>query len=200
MFKSLAKLKNAKIKSESIKESKHTGTLDIGGRIKITKGCISGEVSYWARVCESIYPDFIVADDWEDEGLNYVTISGVEIDSIEKFKQGLIAHGMDSVAKTVDISNEEITAEIYKDMVSHPSIKVLFGDKKLLNALSKEEKQDASIKLFISRYEEEKPPMYLLQNNGVVNSSYVGKPTIEQLLQFKKDRVMIVNEEIKTEE
>lgn len=192
IFKSLAKMKNAKVKSESVQERRYTGTLDIGGRIKITKGCLSAEVEYWARICESTYTGYIVADDWEEQGLEKVTISGLEIDSMDKFKKGLAEHGMDSVANSLDITREEINDEVFKDMMRHPSISVLFGTNKLWNALSKEKKQDVAIDQYIQKYETN--PIHFLRNNNVISHNYQGVLSVEQLLQFKKDRVMIVNE------
>ena len=194
MFKSLAKLKNAKIKSESVSKNTDKGTLDMGGRIKISKGCLSAEVGYWARVCDMQYPNCISIEDWNSEdGLKYVTISGVEIDCLDKFTESLTDCGMKSVADVVGIQKEEYEKEVYKDITNHPSVKALFGDCKVWALLPLREQQDIIIADFIEKYITIPNP-YMLGNYGVITKDYEGKPTIEQLLQFKKDRIMIINE------
>ena len=196
IFKSLAKMKNAKVKSEDISKHIYLGMLRIGGRVKITKGCITGELGYWVDVEEMGYDGCISASDWNyEDGLENVTISGLEVDCLDQFIKGLTDHGMKSTADSIGISEKEYEAEMFKDIARHPAVKILFKDKKLWQALSKEEQQGVAITNFIEKYDA-LGTTHQLRNVGIISSDYKGKPTIEQLLQFKKDRIVIVNEPI----
>jgi hypothetical protein len=140
------------------------------------------------------YPDYLSVEDWDAaEGLEDVKISGLEIDCLQKFTKSLAENGMKSVAEYIDISQNEYYIEILKDIEKHPSIKVLFGESKMWGLLSKEEKQDVVISNYIEKYDTT-GSTHMLKQTKVLPNNYTGKPSIEQLLQFKKDRVMIVNE------
>ena len=67
------------------------------------------------------------------------------IDNFSKFKQGLLDHGMQSVADSLTISDDEILSEIKKIIPNHKFYKLLFGDALLFDNLTLEEEKLAYV-------------------------------------------------------
>jgi hypothetical protein len=136
LFKFLSDIKNAEVTTNVVKENVYP---ELNGTITITKGIYSAEYSWWCRI-SSMYKmeDYITTDDLEFEG-NKETIEGLPIDNFSQFKQGLIDHGMKSVAESLTIDEEEVRKAIMLSIPNHKSYKLLYGFKKLFNILSDEE-------------------------------------------------------------
>ena len=144
IFKALAELTNAKVTTNVVKENIYP---ELNGTMVVTKGVLSIEVNWYCRV----YPmhkmeQFIVTDDldWDTEK-ERIVINGLQVDDVYKFRQGLIDHGMQSVADSMNLSREEIRNAIINQLPNHKSYVQLFGDKKLYELVSDEDKKKAFI-------------------------------------------------------
>ena len=73
------------------------------------------------------------------------TIEGLPIDNFNKFKQGLIDHGMQSVADSLHIDDAEVKEIIVATIPNHKYYKSLFGDKRLFESLTDEETRKAYV-------------------------------------------------------
>ena len=182
-FEGLANQNNASITS-TLKDD--TSFLRAGGVLIITKGIISIELTYWTDVCNYRIEGYVVAEDWDWDILN-TFVSGVKVDSLEKFNEGLTNMGLSSISTSLKITNDEIRDEIFKALDSSPSIKSLFNSKRLYNSLSLEEKRKVMLAHVIDNYGKKDTPSadaWELNRLGLSESSNT-LPSLEQLIELK---------------
>ena len=103
IFKFLGDIKNAEVTTNVVKENVYP---ELNGTIILKKGILNIEITWYGRV----YPmyqmeDYISVDDLDFE-YQKQNIEGLEIDNFQKFRQGLIDHGMQSVADSLTITDE----------------------------------------------------------------------------------------------
>jgi hypothetical protein len=138
IFKSLSQIKDAKVTSSVVSENVYP---EINGELVIKKGILSISINYWGRLgTMSNLKNHISAEDFEFE-TNNTTIEGMVIDNFSKFRQGLLDHGMQSVADSLTISDDEILSEIYKVIPNHKFYKALYGDATFFSGLTFEEQK-----------------------------------------------------------
>jgi hypothetical protein len=142
IFRFLSDIKNAEVTTNVVKEDVYP---EINGTITLNKGIYSVEYTWWCRV----YPmykmeDYITTDDLEFEG-DKETIEGLPIDNFSQFRQGLIDHGMKSVAESLNLDDSEVRDIIMATIPNHKFYNGLFGDKPLFATLSDEEKRKAYV-------------------------------------------------------
>lgn len=143
IFKLLGDIKNAEVTTSVVQENVYP---ELNGTISITKGILKVEYTWYGRVTPMYkMEEFITIDDLEFDGLKE-SIEGLEIDNFHQFRQGLIDHGMKSVAESLTIEDSIIKEEIYKVIPNHKYYKALYGKKKFFNLLSIEEKRLAYVK------------------------------------------------------
>ena len=142
IFRFLSDIKNAEVTTNVVKENVYP---ELNGTITITKGIYSVEYIWWGRVSTTYrMEDYTSIDELEFES-NKETIGGLPIDNFNKFKQGLIDHGMQSVAESLKIEDAEVRKLIISTIPNHKYYGALFGDKRLFVTLSDEEKRKAYI-------------------------------------------------------
>lgn len=142
IFKSLSQIKDAKVTTSVVSENVYP---EINGELVIKKGILSISINYWGRVAKmSILKDYVTAEDFDFE-TNNTTIEGMVIDNFSKFRQGLLDHGMQSVADSLTISDNEILSEIKKIIPNHKFYKLLFGDAPLFDNLTLEDQKLAYV-------------------------------------------------------
>ena len=178
-FEGLANQNNASITS-TLKED--TSSLKAAGLLIITKGIISIELSYWTDVWKHRIEDYVMAEDW-DWDIRQTFVSGVKVDSITKFNEGLTNMGLSSISTSLKLTGEEIRDEIMKAIDSSPSIKSLFNGKRLYNALSLEEKRKVILDDAIVNYD--KANAWELNSLGLSESPNT-LPSLEQLIEIQK--------------
>lgn len=178
LFEGLANQNNASITSTLKNDS---SDLRAGGRLVITKGIISIELNYWTNVWKHRIDGYIVADDWDWDTLN-TFVSGVKVDSLTKFNEGLTNMGLSSISKSLELTNDEIRDEIMKAVDISPSVRCLFPGKKLFNSLSREQKRKIVLDYSISNYD--KAQAWELNNLGLSESPNT-LPSLEELIELK---------------
>lgn len=142
IFKSLSEIKDTKVTTRVVSENVYP---EINGELVIKKGILAISINYWGRVTKmGILKDYVTTEDLDFE-TNTTTIEGMVIDNFSKFKQGLLDHGMQSVADSLTISDDEILSEIKKIIPNHKFYKLLFGDALLFDNLTLEEQKLAYI-------------------------------------------------------
>jgi hypothetical protein len=142
IFKFLGDIKNAEVTTNVVKENVYP---ELNGTISISKGIYSVEYTWWGRVSPMYkMEDYITVDDLEFEG-SVESIEGLPIDNFHQFRQGLIDHGMKSVAETLTIDDAEVHNLIMATIPNHKCYKALFGDKRMFSTLSDEEKRKAYV-------------------------------------------------------
>lgn len=142
IFKFLSDIKNAEVTTNVVRENVYP---ELNGTITISKGIYSVEFSWWCRMCPMYnMEDYISIDDLEFD-CNKETIEGLPIDNFAQFRQGLIDHGMKSVAESLHIDDSEVREVIKSTIPNHKYYKGLFGDKRLFERLSDDEKRKAYV-------------------------------------------------------
>ncbi len=144
IFKFLGDIKNAEVTTNVERENVYP---ELNGTISITKGILKLEYNWYGRVTPMYQmEEYITIDDMEFEG-EKESIEGLEIDNFHQFRQGLIDHGMKSVAESLTIDDSIIREEIYKVIPNHKYYKALYGDKKFFPLLTDEEKRKAYVRV-----------------------------------------------------
>jgi hypothetical protein len=177
-FEGLANQNNAEVTSVVTKNNSFT--MDVGGTLVVTKGILSLEVNYWARVYESnSYSKCLHTDnlDWDYD--NYY-INGVKIDSISKFNEGLNNMGLSSVSKLMEIEQKEIKTEVLKVLFIDENISKVFDGMVFFDSLSNEEQKQLFIDYAISNYD--KLGIYEMKKYGIIEQSEE-KPSYEEFLE-----------------
>ena len=142
IFKSLSEIEDAKVTTSVVSENVYP---EINGELVIKKGILSISINYWGRLgTMSNLKNYISAEDFDFE-TNNTTIEGMVIDNFSKFRQGLLDHGMQSVADSLTISDNEILSEIKKIIPNHKFYKLLFDDAPLFDNLTLEDQKLAYV-------------------------------------------------------
>jgi hypothetical protein len=180
-FEGLANQNNAEVTSVMTKD---TSSLECSGYLTITKGVISIEVSYWAKTYAGFLGNLIKVDDidWDTQA-SY--ISGVKIDSISKFNEGLKNMGLSTISTSLEISREEITNEVYKSISNSKIFKQVYKDAKLFESLSYDDARNALLNYAISNYESSSA--WYLNKYGLSESGNT-KPSLEELIKIKSGK------------
>lgn len=180
LFEGLANQNNAVVTS-TLKND--TSSLAASGSLVITKGIISVEISYWCNVWKHKIDGYIKCDDW-DWNIENTFISGVKVDSITKFNEGLTNMGLSTISKSLELTLDEIREEMFKAIDGSASLKGVFPGKKLFNALSREEKRKIILDDAIFNYD--KANAWELNNLGLSESPNT-LPSLEQLIELKNN-------------
>jgi hypothetical protein len=184
MFKELASLKDAKIKSTIVSEHP---SVTVNLTLQATKGCMTIEWTGYGQLFEYAFgSDLMGVDDYDDNGIDTVSIGGLPIDNISDFVNTLQNSGMDSVSKTVNISWDARKEEYCKAVGSSETFKKLFPGKIMFETLSLKEKQDVIIDYCIKNNNYK---YYMLPRLEIVELGV--EPMEIELKQFKKDRKVI---------
>ena len=116
IFKALANIKDSEVTTSVVKENVYP---ELNGTISVSKGMFKAEYTWYGRVSPMYkMEDYITVEDIEFEGESE-SIEGLEIDNFHQFRQGLIDHGMKSVADSLTINDDVIKEEIYKTISKH---------------------------------------------------------------------------------
>ena len=168
IFKFLGDIKNAEVTSNVEKENVYP---ELNGTISLSKGIFKAKYTWYGRVSPMYkMEDYITVEDIEFEG-ETESIEGLEIDNFHQFRQGLIDHGMKSVADSLTINDDVIREEIYKTIPKHKYYKALYGKKKIFSTLTDDEKRKAYVKVmseditFIANYNHIKKQLGWVKEN-----------------------------------
>lgn len=180
-FEGLANQNNANVSSSNVVDN---FSIRAGGGMTITKGIVSVEITYWADVYKSHYPGYTSIDDLDyDEANTY--ISGVKIDSISKFNEGLNNMGLSSISNQIKINSNDIKNEIYKAVQSSEAHKVIFPNLELFDLLSNEKQREVVLDYAIGNYD--KTGAWTLHKYGLIESQKE-KPTFEEFMESLKNK------------
>jgi hypothetical protein len=166
IFKFLSEIKNAEVTTSVVQENVYP---ELNGTITLSKGILKVEYTWYGRVTPMYkMEEYITIDDFEFDG-SIESIDGLEIDNFQQFRQGLIDHGMKSVAESLIINDDVVKEEIYKTIPNHKYYKALYGDKKFFHLLSDEEKRLAYVQVMREDITFIETNTYLKKNLGWVD-------------------------------
>jgi hypothetical protein len=124
------------------------------GTIDVSKGALTMKIHFYTRVYKMKYENCISLDDWDISDTSDISFGGMPIDDLKALKTTMISSGLTTVAKGLDISNDEHKKEICIQLEQHKLFKDLFGKKaRMFDLLSEEEKTNAKLKFVIDNYD-----------------------------------------------
>jgi hypothetical protein len=159
--------------------------LEVNGAFKMTKGNFQQEFSYYARLYETNYKNYIGVDDSNvDE--ETCSLGGLPIDSINQLKKTLSESGLRTLSDSLGFSSHETDKGMYNTIQKHKDFVKSYGKKAVVwNLLSEEEQRVVKVKHAIDNYDTTHAShkynlgIVKLDDNGNSISGYV--PTIDEL-------------------
>jgi hypothetical protein len=147
----------------SIVKGELHSSIDVGGVVTITKGNLSMEVSFYTRLLKD-YGE-VVTEDLEIQEESNFKLGDLKIDNLLKLKVTLVNSGLSSVAKNLEISDEEKNTEIYKAIQNSSKFKNFYGKKAvLIDTLSDKEIEIIKVNWLINNYDTLSPNHYKFRN------------------------------------
>jgi hypothetical protein len=128
-----------------------------------------------------LYEGYVSVDDY-DWDIRSTYISGVKIDSLDNFTKALKDMGLSTVSQSLQISNDEIKAEVFKAISTSDSVKNVFKGCKVWNLFSDEQRKEIVLDLAINNYETIKPNQ--LRCVGIIGSDEK-IPSLESLIKMR---------------
>jgi hypothetical protein len=161
-----------------------TASVEVSGRFTIERGNFKQEFSYLARTYDKLV-GFAKVNDYETED-HKPSLGELPIDNISKFIQSLEDSGLNTLAKCVGFTHEEVRKAMYEHIQNHKIFKAVYGKKVVLwDMLSKEEQQIEYTKFAINTFDT--CPEYIKRECGFVGKDDEGNtiqhytPTLEEL-------------------
>ena len=176
-----------KITTEIINED---FSVELSGRLKMTKGSFSQVHTYWCRLYKIKYEGYVDFDEIDGEELE-CTLGNIPVDNVKKLKETLSNSGLSTLANSIGFSSEEFRGEVVKAMQKHKMLAVNFGKKaKIWDLVPKEEKTKIELEFAIDNYDDDTLVGYHFKRkfgievvDGVGNIVPDGVPTKEQLIE-----------------
>jgi hypothetical protein len=139
--------------------------LEIHGGIDIIKGALTEEISFYAKVGDSMYPGLIILEDWEINDVLGAEFNGMPIDDLCQLKSTLKESGLTTLANTLNMDSAESRKQICKQLLKDDMIKKVFGENQnFIELLSKTEKDIVHLTYAIKNYKNISENAYQLKN------------------------------------
>ena len=145
IFKQLAEGVTSEVEVKVIKEGVQ---LELHGTLEFNKGGLKRTKTWYSRTYEKS-DGLISMDDWDGDWQE-ASFNGVNIDSYDKFLQGFKDHGMETIAKSLEITDDEVNKAIFQAVVSHKWYKAVYKKAKLYQLLTEDERKQHYYPLAIS--------------------------------------------------
>lgn len=137
------------IRMKSVTE---TASVEVGGKFTMQRGNFIQEFSYWARTYDK-FSNFAHVDDYESEDRD-AKLGDLPIDNLNKFIQSLHDSGLDTLAKGVGFTSEEVRQAMYEHIQQHKTFKAVYGKRaELWNLLTQEEQQTEMLVYVAKNYD-----------------------------------------------
>jgi hypothetical protein len=173
---------SGEVKVETLREG---FGLEVSGAFKITKGNFQQEFSYYARLYETQYKNYIGVDDSNvDEGK--CNLGGLPIDSLDSLKNTLSNSGLKTLSNSLGFNYDERDNAMYTTVQKHKDFIKCYGKKAIVwNLLNAEEQRVVKVKHAIENYDtlhdqhKYNLGVIKLDDDGNLIKGYV--PTLEEL-------------------
>lgn len=180
IFKGLEGIESAKVTVSVADNSNNGVNLETHPKLRLTKGCLSVEVTFYGIVYPFHLDNDYLAYESNDYEENSFSINGVKVDNMQLFLKGLGEHGLSSVANSLNISHDDYMDAITEFIPTMPEVKKLYKGKKMFSSLSEGEKQQVIINYAIKNYEAERSILSHLRTYKVIGMEDT-LPTMDEL-------------------
>jgi hypothetical protein len=173
---------SGEVKVETIREG---FGLEVNGMFKMTKGNFEQEFSYYARLYETSYKNYIGVDDSnvDDEKCS---LGNLPVDNIVQLKKTLSESGLTTLSNSLGFSYEDKVKGMYATIQKHKDFIKCYGKKAIVwNLLNAEEQRVVKIEHAIENYETIHDQYKY--NLGIIKTDEIGNiingyvPTVEEL-------------------
>jgi hypothetical protein len=186
---------SGEVKTKTLNESCDI-SISFRGEFEMSRGGFVQTFSYWTNsVDENIYGYVAVDDDWEyNENCN-AKLNDLPIDNVYKLKETLKTSGLDTLAKSIEFSEEEKKRAMFLTIQESKDFKKHFGKKALSwDALTKDEQEMVKLNYVIDNYDNmddyRKRGFGITANDENGNNIEKYVPTLVELIELRDLRVV----------
>ena len=123
------------------------------GTIDISKGALKMKISFYARLYKTRYENFVSLDDWDVQETSNIEFDGIPVDDLESLKESMRNSGLSTLAKGLEIDDDQIKKEIVIQIGQSELFKTIYGKTAVMqDNLSDEEKNKIYLKYAIDNY------------------------------------------------
>lgn len=182
----LSKFANANTQVES-SNANLSVSAEFHGSIDVSKGALKMNIQFFARLYKTRYYDFISIDDWEVQGTTDIEFDGVPVDDLSALKVSMRNSGLSTLAKGLEIEDNQIKKEIATQIGQSKLFKSIYGKTSMMfDTLSEEHKKKVYLRFAIDNYNNE--AIRINQELSMFSVDYgngiSGAPSYEQLVEM----------------
>jgi hypothetical protein len=123
------------------------------GTIDISKGALKMKIGFYARLYKTRYENFVSLDDWEVYDTPGIEFDGVPVDDLSALKVSMRNSGLSTLAKGLEIEDNQIKKEIATQIGQSKLFKSIYGKTAVMHdTLSDEDKKKVWLKYAIDNY------------------------------------------------
>lgn len=123
------------------------------GTIDISKGALKMKIGFYARLYKTKYENFVSLDDWEVHDTSGIEFDGVPVDDLSALKVSMRNSGLSTLAKGLEIEDNQIKKEIATQIGQSKLFKSIYGKTAVMHdTLSDEDKKKVWLKYAIDNY------------------------------------------------
>ena len=123
------------------------------GTIDISKGALKMKIGFYARLYKTKYENFVSLDDWEVHDESNIEFDGIPVDDLKALRQSMTNSGLSTLAKGLEIDNNQIKKEIATQIGQSKPFKAVYGKTAVMHdTLSDEDKKKVWLKYAIDNY------------------------------------------------
>ena len=121
------------------------------GTIDISKGALKMKIGFYARLYKTKYENFVSLDDWEVQDTSNIEFDGIPVDNLVALKQSMTNSGLSTLAKGLEIDDNQIKKEIVIQIGQSKLFKTIYGKTAVIYDTD-EEKKKIWLKFAIDNY------------------------------------------------
>ena len=148
----LSKFANANTQVQS-SNANLSVSAEFHGTIDISKGALKMSIGFYARLYKTKYENFVSLDDWDVHDTSNIEFDGIPVDNLVALKQSMTNSGLSTLAKGLEIDDNQIKKEIAIQIGQSKLFKTIYGKRAVMHdTLSDEEKKKVWLKYAIDNY------------------------------------------------
>lgn len=148
----LSKFANANTQVQS-SNANLSVSAEFHGTIEISKGALKMSIGFYARLYKTRYENFVSLDDWDVHDTSNIEFDGIPVDNLVALKQSMTNSGLSTLAKGLEIDDNQIKKEIAIQIGQSKLFKTIYGKRAVMHdTLSDEEKKKVWLKYAIDNY------------------------------------------------
>jgi len=155
------------------------------GTIDISKGALKMKIGFYAKLYKTKYENFVSLDDWEVHDESNIEFDGIPVDDINALRQSMTNSGLSTLAKGLEINNNQIKKEIATQIGQSKPFKAVYGKTAVMHdTLSDEDKKKVWLKYAIDNYHSNNAKIEINMFSSEDEEGNKVAPSYEQLVEM----------------